>query len=292
MRRAVLLLSLLLLSGCGPDEVEERARELQARAEARAERVRDRVEEVRDDAEKVGRRTAKRVREVLRDLEQAVPEAGPQAVPPRREGGKTVEDFLAEVLEDVDTYWETTLAAAGRPTPQVRYDFVAPNRFARTACRTLADDRAAFYCPADDTIYIGQRIALEVYNGVAQGFPGEAAGEGRAVGDFGVAYLVAHEYAHNVQHELGLFTVSRSSEGAKPFELQADCMAGLWANSVYRAGRVKEGDVEEAISTALAVGDFEVESEEHHGTPAERRRAWVLGYDSGEPAVCENFVRV
>ena len=83
--------------------------------------------------------------------------------------------------------------------------------------------------------------------------------------------MVAHEYAHNLQHELGFFA-RRPLGGNAAFELQADCLAGVWANSVYRAGQLEPGDVEEAQSTALAVGDFEFANAQHHGTPERAAR--------------------
>ena len=106
----------------------------------------------------------------------------------------------------------------------------------------------------------------------------------------GVAYIVAHEVAHNVQQEQGGLDDDRRGASARPFELQADCLAGTWGASVYRAGDLQEGDVEEALSTALAVGDFEVGSQEHHGTPEERRDAWLLGFESGDPSRCSAFL--
>ena len=94
--------------------------------------------------------------------------------------------------------------------------------------------------------------------------------------------MIAHEYAHNVQHELGLARVD-PRYGVEALELQADCMAGLWGNSVYRAGKLQAGDVEEAISTVLAAGDFDTANPQHHGTPDERRAAWLLGLPLGRP---------
>ena len=76
----------------------------------------------------------------------------------------------------------------------------------------------------------------------------------------------------------------------KAFELQADCFAGSWANSVYLEGRLEDGDVQEALDTALAVGDFEPYNEGHHGTPEERYRAWGLGYETGDPARCSRYL--
>ena len=112
------------------------------------------------------------------------------------------------------------------------------------------------------------------------------------MGDFGVAYVVAHEYAHNLQQELGLLHPSGARNSRKPFELQADCMAGAWGSSAFAEGRFTEEDIEEAVSTALAVGDFDVSSENHHGTPQERRAAWLDGFQSGDPSVCSRYVPV
>ena len=83
---------------------------------------------------------------------------------------------------------------------------------------------------------------------------------------------------------------NRESPTARPFELQADCLAGTWANSVYEQGLLEPGDLEEATNAALAVGDFDVGNEQHHGTPQERRDALLSGFRSGEPATCEQFL--
>jgi hypothetical protein len=171
----------------------------------------------------------------------------------------------------------------------VGYEWVAPGGVALTSCGSPARDSSALYCPADDTIYIGQQFAADLYRGVLRGLPGESAGYGRAVGDFAVAYVLAHEYGHNLQQELGVFDNSVSST-ARPFELQADCMAGTWAFSVYEEGLLRPGDLEEATNAALAVGDFDRGNEQHHGTPTERRDALLAGFDSGDPSVCSRYL--
>jgi predicted metalloprotease len=274
----LLALAALALSGCGSD------------AESVREDVQQRAERLRDQAERRYDRLRRRIREVLADIRKAVPEASRPAPTVRgRAGTTTIDAFLTEVLRSVDSYWTRTLTGSGLREPRVSYVWVPPGRRVLTGCRGVADDHAAFYCPADDTIYMGQRLAADLYNGIVEGLPGQEAGRGRAVGDFGVAYVVAHEYAHNVQHELGFYSLSPSTR-VKGFELQADCMAGLWGNSVYRAGRLQPGDVEEAIGTALATGDFDRTSAQHHGTPDERRRAWLDGFESGEPARCRSYV--
>lgn len=287
-RRCAAILLILLAggvgSGCGDGDTERFADDARERAEALRQNARD----VRDRAERLRERLAERVRRTLERLEKAIPSAGPLTRPPRR-GDASLEAFLTEVLRSVDSYWTTTLRASGLDEPRVSYRWIAPDDHVLTGCRHVADDDAALYCPGDDTIYVGQAFAAGVLRGIRDDFPGQRAGQGRAVGDFGVAYIVAHEYGHNIQQELGFFSEGRRL-AAKPFELQADCMAGSWGNSVYRAGKLQPGDVEEALSTAKAVGDFEYLSPQHHGTPDERREAWLRGYESGDPSTCRRYV--
>jgi uncharacterized protein len=197
---------------------------------------------------------------------------------------------MTEVLQSVDHYWTRTLRESGLEDPRVTYAWIPRGRSTLTACRVIAGDDAAFYCPADDTIYIAERFAFEVYNGIGDRFPGERAGAGNAVGEFGLAYVVAHEYAHNVQFELGFYELQNPRDGVKAFELQADCMAGLWGNAVYREGRYDDRDVEQAISTAQAAGDFDYGAAQHHGTPGERRTAWLAGFQTGDPGACRRYV--
>ena len=286
VRRLSLLLALLAtlaLAGCGEGDAEQLSKD----ARARAEQLREDARRLRTRAERLRDRLAERVRETLDRLEKAIPSAGRLTRPPRR-GDASLEAFLTEVLRSVDAYWTRTLRASDLPEPRVSYRWIAEGDRALTGCRHVADEDAALYCPGDDTIYIGQAFAGGILRGIREDFPGQRAGQGRAIGAFGLAYIVAHEYGHNVQQELGYFGEGRRL-AAKPFELQADCMAGSWGNSVYRAGKLKPGDVEEALSTAKAVGDFEYLSPQHHGTPEERREAWLRGYESGDPSACGEY---
>ena len=287
MRRMVCLLALLSVTvpaGCGEGDAERLADE----ARARATELREEARDLRGRAEELRERLAERVRRTLDRLRKAIPSANELTRPPRR-GDASLEAFMTEVLRSVDAYWTTTFAASGLEEPRVSFRWIAPGDRFLTGCRHVAGDDDALYCPTDDAIYVGQVFATEVLRGIGERFPGQQAGQGRAIGDFGLAYIVAHEYGHNVQHELGFFRQGRRL-AAKPFELQADCMAGTWGNSVYRAGKLAPGDVEEALSTAKAVGDFEYLSPQHHGTPDERRAAWLRGYRSGDPSVCRAYV--
>ena len=293
----ILILVSVVLSGCGGSDSQSARDDFEDRFEdltAQLDDLREAADDIRADAERITDDVIARVQDVLEDLQQVVPEAGPQTQRPTT-GGRTGEDdmekFLTSVIEDVDAYWTATLGQQGIAEPKVSYRWLREGEQVNSACDFVADDHAAFYCPADDTIYVGIPLAQELFQGMARGFPGQEAGQGRAVGDFGVAYLVAHEYAHNLQEELGFFS-SGPTTGAKPFELQADCMAGNWANSKFQRGEVQPGDVEEAMNTALAVGDFDYDNEQHHGTPNERRAAWLLGYETGDPSECRRFVAV
>jgi predicted metalloprotease len=269
---AFLLMVALAFGGCGSGDAEnlrDRVQELEQRARAKADDLRARF------------------RQIVDELERAIPEAR-RTSPDVRRGQRDVEEFLTSVIANVDAYWTQTLRENGQPEPSVFYVWVPPGRQAQSACGPAGDD-AAFYCSADDTIYVAQQFAADLYRGVVRGLPGESAGYGRAAGDFAVAYVLAHEYAHNLQHELGVFDNAVGSS-ARPYELQADCFAGAWAHSVYEQGLLEPGDIEEATNTALAVGDFDYGNAQHHGTPRERRAALLTGYESGDPGRCDEFV--
>ena len=274
-----------VLGGCGSEDFQDARDRAEERFEARVEAARRDFDERRE-------RYGRRIREVLGDLERVFPRAERTSPTVRSRGSnepETIDAFMTRVLTNIDAYWTRTFAAADLPEPRVAFEPVPPGAVRLTACGTLANDSSAFYCPGDDTIYVAQVFAADLYRGVLRGLPGERAGYGRAAGDFAVAYVLAHEYAHNLQQELGTFdnSVGRS---ARPYELQADCLAGTWAHSVFEAGLLEPGDLEEATNAALAVGDFDVGNAQHHGTPEERRVAVLTGYRSGEPAQCNRFV--
>ena len=271
MRLAVVAMVLVLAlgaAGCGA--VEDVEREVREGVEV----VKEKGRELGREARRIRERIEDRVNEVLAELERAVPQADATTVPPTRAGTGSFQAFMTDSLEDVDRYWERTFAAADLPRPRVRYRWVAEGEGVGTGCDAAADDFAAFYCPVDDTIYVGERLAREVYDNI---------------GDFGVAYVIAHEYAHNVQQELGWFEAGIRFTTVAPFELQADCMAGAWGYAAYREGLLDEGDVEEAVETAYAVGDFDLTNPQHHGTPDERAGAWTRGYETGDPSQCRAY---
>jgi uncharacterized protein len=207
---------------------------------------------------------------------------------------KTMEEFLTAVTTDVDAYWTKAFADAGVPEPRVTYSWIPAGMTAASACGedgSAMGDSAAAYCSADDTIYISQKFATDIYDGALdQALPGSSQGYGRTVGDFAVAYIVAHEYGHQVQDELGLFERYGNQVPTMAFELQADCFAGTWAHSAYQENRLEQGDVQEALDAALAVGDFDAGNPGHHGTPEQRAEAWNGGFESGDPSSCGRYL--
>jgi len=206
----------------------------------------------------------------------------------------TMEQLLTAVTKDVDAYWTKTFKASGLPEPRVGYKWIPAGQTAASACGdadgTLGDSAAA-YCPGDDTIYISEKFATDIYDGALdQALPGSSQGYGKTIGDFSVAYIVAHEYGHEVQDELGLFDQNGGQIPTMAFELQADCYAGNWAKSAYDEHRLQDGDVQEALDAALAVGDFDTSNPSHHGTPEQRADAWNAGFESGDPSSCSTYL--
>jgi predicted metalloprotease len=199
----------------------------------------------------------------------------------------TMNDFLAAVTQDVDAYWTKVFAANELPEPRVNYRILEPGQSVDSACGTL-DDSTAAYCPGDDTITIAERFANGIFTGgLDRALPGSSRGFGGTMGDFAVAYVVAHEYGHQIQDELGVFERNVPTVNT---ELQADCYAGNWAKSAYDENRLDDGDIEEALRAALAVGDFDFDSAGHHGTPEQREQAWTRGFESGDPSACSAYV--
>jgi predicted metalloprotease len=201
---------------------------------------------------------------------------------------QTMDEFLTAVTKDVDAYWTKVFAAQGLPEPRVSYRILKPGETADSACGKL-DDSTAAYCPGDDTITVAERFADGIYDGsLDRALPGSSQGFGGTMGDFAVAYVVAHEYGHQIQDELGVF--DNQDIPTENTELQADCYAGNWAKSAYDENRLEDGDIQEALDAALAVGDFDTSNPGHHGTPEQREEAWSRGFESGDPDACAVYL--
>ena len=158
---------------------------------------------------------------------------------PQDEGARFVDAVLVET-EDV---WSRLYREAGDTYPEpnlVLYSGSTP-----TACGYGQAATGPFYCPGDQTVYIDLSFFRQLQRMGAQG-------------EFAVAYVIAHEIGHHVQNVEGLLSRTRSNAASVQTELQADCLAGIWANQARGAeGRIElnEADIESGISAAAAVGD-------------------------------------
>jgi hypothetical protein len=222
--------------------------------------------------------------------------------PPADEGGQ----FVAQVTRDIEEFWQREFEAAGR-----EYDPVGPARTmaassdqpgpvvfsggTRTGCGPGSSSTGPFYCPLDERVYID----LTFYNELSNRFG--------ASGDFAQAYVLAHEVGHHVQHLLGVDERVRQLAAQDPDarndlsvrqELQADCFAGVWAHSVYERQLLDDGDLDEGLTAASAIGDDRIQERTTgrispeswtHGS-AEQRARWLRrGYESGNPDACDTF---
>jgi hypothetical protein len=167
----------------------------------------------------------------------------------------------------------------------------------RTACGTGVAAMGPFYCPLDRKIYID----LAFYDQLKRRFD--------APGDFAQAYVIAHEVGHHVQKLLGIadkvqelkatFDESDANALQVRMELQADCLAGVWANlNDQLRSRLEPGDVEEGLNAASQIGDDMVQRRTQgrivpdaftHGSSAQRVRWFRAGLESGDVAGCDTF---
>ena len=158
----------------------------------------------------------------------------------------------------------------------------------QTACGFSSSAVGPFYCPGDEKLYID----LSFYDQLRTEF--------QASGDFAMAYVVAHEVGHHVQTLLGKsnrlnamrqqLSQTEFNEYSVKFELQADYYAGVWAHHIDELGYLEEGDIQEAINAATAVGDDTIQKRAQgyvvpdsftHGT-SEQRRSWFYnGFEEG-----------
>jgi uncharacterized protein len=217
---------------------------------------------------------------------------GPGAESQRPARSEAVQ-FVSFVLDDAQDVWQRVFAE--RDHAYQRAKLVLYTDRTSTGCGYGSAATGPFYCPRDQRVYLdlGFFAALERRFGAA--------------GDFARAYVIAHEVGHHVQQQVGtLEQVQRASaaarEGAEGLsvrnELQADCFAGIWANSTGRRELLEEGDIEEALQAAAAIGDDRIQRASTgtvqpeswtHGSAEQRARWFRRGYDSGMIDACDAF---
>lgn len=204
-------------------------------------------------------------------------------------------DMIAVVMADTEDVWNKIFAEQGR-----RYQvpkLVLFTGATRSACGLGQAAMGPFYCPADQKAYID----LSFYDDMRRRF--------HAPGDFAQAYVLAHEVGHHVQNLLGISGQIRQMQQGKSkaaanelsvrLELQADCLAGVWANRANKARDILEdGDIDEALNAASAIGDDRLQKQSQgrvvpesftHGTSAQRQRWFRNGLGSGDPDACDTF---
>lgn len=201
--------------------------------------------------------------------------------------------FVSFVLDDVQSTWAKIFDANGERYRDAK--LVLFRNAVQSGCGVAQSAMGPFYCPVDQKVYID----LGFYDELSKRFG--------ASGDFAQAYVLAHELGHHVQHLLGTDARVRQLQESRPdqannlsvrLELQADCYAGVWANSTDQRKLLNEDDIGEALTAASAVGDDRIQQEETgsvhpesftHGT-AEQRASWFKrGYTSGRPDACDTF---
>jgi hypothetical protein len=204
-------------------------------------------------------------------------------------------DFSSVILAETERAWTDIFADQGaRYDPPVMTIYTAGTP---TGCGYGSAAAGPFYCPLDRKIYLDVRF----FDELAERF--------RAPGDFGAAYVIAHEVGHHVQTLSGVADAVRRAQAQAGeadrnrlqvmMELQADCYAGLWANRAHRAsGLLEAGDIEEGLSAASAIGDDTLQKNAGrrvtpesftHGSSAQRRRWFMTGFESGELQSCDTF---
>jgi uncharacterized protein len=201
--------------------------------------------------------------------------------------------FVSFVLDDVQSTWAKIFTSSGEQYRDAK--LVLFRNATESGCGVAQSAMGPFYCPVDQKVYIDL------------GFYDELTNRFGASGDFAQAYVLAHELGHHVQHLLGTDARVRQLQESRPdqannlsvrLELQADCYAGVWANSTDQRKLLNEGDVTEALTAASAVGDDRIQQEETgsvhpesftHGTAAQRASWFKRGYTSGRPDACDTF---
>ncbi|HEN8802331.1 neutral zinc metallopeptidase [Pseudomonas sp. CM27] len=205
-------------------------------------------------------------------------------------------EFVASVLGDTEDTWKALFAEAGKQYRDPK--LVLFSGQVNSACGFASAAVGPFYCPADQRVYLDMSFFREMETRFA------------AAGDFAQAYVIAHEIGHHVQTLLGVSAKvdaarrnGQRMEGDNGLlvrqELQADCLAGVWAYQAQkRLNWLEPGDVEEALNAANAIGDDRLQQQGRgrvvpdsftHGTSAQRVRWFKAGFAQGEVNSCDTF---
>jgi uncharacterized protein len=218
-------------------------------------------------------------------------EPAPQQAPGRDDG----REFVARVLGSTERVWGEIFQRAGRKYAEPK--LVLFSGKVQSACGFASAAAGPFYCGNDQKVYID----LAFYRELRDRF--------KAPGDFAQAYVIAHEVGHHVQNLLGIMEKTQLRQrraGEREanalsvrLELQADCLAGIWASLANRDRRILEtGDIEEGLNAAAQIGDDSLQKRAQgyvvpegftHGSAQQRVRWFRRGIESGELKQCDTF---
>jgi uncharacterized protein len=199
---------------------------------------------------------------------------------------------IVAVVNSVQKFWDGVFTRSGKQYPYA--DTVFFTGQINTGCGFASSQVGPFYCPPDQLVYIDLDFFDELQSRFGAG------------GDFAQAYVIAHEYGHHVQNQLGVLDSIRGDRQgpeskAVRSELQADCYAGVWAANAVSTGLIEQltqADVNEGLDAASAVGDDRIQEQTQgqvtpetwtHGSSEQRRRWFSRGYENGKPAACDTF---
>jgi predicted metalloprotease len=184
--------------------------------------------------------------------------------------------FVGFVFDDVQTHWQ------GEIRGYEKAKIVVFRGAVQSACGTTSSAVGPFYCPNDHKAYID----LGFYQELSRRFG--------APGDFAQAYVIAHEVGHHLQNQAGSLG-GRSNAESVETELQADCLAGVWAASANRRKLLEMGDFDEALGAAAAIGDDTIQKKSQgyvqpeswtHGSSQQRVAAFRKGFEGGSARTC------
>jgi predicted metalloprotease len=201
--------------------------------------------------------------------------------------------FVSFVLDDAQKTWERLMAQTGVPYRHAK--LVLFRDYTVSGCGAAQSATGPFYCPADEKVYVDL------------GFFDQLANRMGAPGEFGQAYVIAHELGHHVQKILGIESKVQRLRQDNPaesnplsvrLELQADCLAGVWGHSTEQRNIIDQSDITAGLDAVAAVGDDRIQKMARgyvspesftHGTSAERSQWFRRGLDSGQIASCDTF---
>ncbi|MDE0854454.1 MAG: zinc metallopeptidase [Nevskia sp.] len=231
--------------------------------------------------------------EMLGLVEQVQQSVAPPAATAPVNANDPAVDFVRAILGDTEDSWGAVFQRAGRQYTQPH--LVLYSGAVQSACGGATSASGPFYCPGDQRVYLDLGFFQEMRERLGGG------------GDFAQAYVIAHEVGHHVQNLLGVTAKvdaaggdTRGASGLSVrLELQADCLAGVWANQAQQRHQwLDQGDVEQALNTATAIGDDRLQRQARgsvvpdsftHGSSEQRVRWFRAGFDSGDLKRCDTF---